>query len=521
MPLLDAYGRPVRTQSLSVTGSARPGLTGVRQVWAGSAAGGLTPLKLAAILRACDQGDHVEYVTLAEEMEERDPHYASVLGTRKRAVSGIEPVVEAAGEDAQSQRIADAVREAIAEHEGFADLVEDLLDGLGKGWSAVEINWGRSAREWWPESYEHVDPRFIRFDRETLRIPHLLTEEAPALGEPLAPFKFAFHVPKLKSGLPLRGGLARLVAFGWMCKAFALKDWVSFAETYGLPLRLGRYGPEATREDVEKLFQAVANIGTDAAAVLPKSMEIEFESGSASATGDKLFETLARFLDEQTSKAVLGQTMTSDDGASMAQAKVHDGVRHDIAAADARQVRGTINRDIVRAYVDLNFGVQADYPRIMIPVAEPEDTEGRINAAVAMAGAGVRLRASELRQIGGFTDPEEDDEVIGGPAAAPPAAPPAKPPLATNRMADADLRADPLLPADDPLAEIAAEMLAEWQPVAEELLDPVIAAIDAAASYEDALARLEALPGIDSAKLIDLLVMGMFKARVYGDVRDV
>lgn len=512
MALLDQWGQPVRVQALAEVGTARPGLTGVRQVWAGSAAAGLTPVRLARILSACDQGDHVDYVTLAEEMEERDPHYASVLGTRKRAVSGVAPVVAAAGEDAQSKRIADAVRAQIAEHDGFSDLVEDLLDGLGKGWSTVEINWGRSAREWWPESFEHVDPRFIRFDRETLRIPHLLTNDDSAFGIPLTPFKFAFHAPRLKSGIPLRGGLARLVAFGWMCKAFALKDWVSFAETYGLPLRLGRYGPEATPEDVETLFRAVANIGTDAAAVLPESMRIEFQSAASGTGGDRLFEALAKFLDAQTSKAVLGQTMTSDDGASMAQAKVHNEVRHDIAAADARQVSATIQRAVVRAYVDLNFGVQDRYPRLTIPLAEPEDTAGRITAAVALAGAGVTLRAAELRAVAGFADPEAGDEVIG--------TAPAAPPVATNRaLPPADLPAD--LPADDPLAEIAAEALAEWQPVIAPLVDPVIAAIEGATSYEDALARLDALPGLGKAALIDALVKANFKARAFGDVRDV
>ncbi|MCB1395921.1 MAG: DUF935 domain-containing protein [Rhodobacteraceae bacterium] len=510
MALLDAYGRPVRIQRLTETGTARPGLTGVRPVWAGSAAAGLTPVRLAGILSACDQGDHVDYVTLSEEMEERDPHYASVLGTRKRAVSGVTPTVKAAGEDTQSQRIADAVREAIAEHDGFADLVEDLLDGLGKGWSAVEIGWGRSAREWWPETFAHVDPRFLRFDRETLRIPHLLTEAEPSEGEPLAPFKFLFHTPRLKSGLPLRGGLARLIAFGWMCKAFALKDWVSFAETYGLPLRLGRYGPEATRDDVEKLFQAVANIGTDAAAVLPRGMEIEFQQAAAGTGGDRLFENLARFLDEQTSKAVLGQTMTSDNGSSMAQAEVHNEVRHDIAAADARQVAGTINRDLVRAYVDLNFGVQPDYPRIVIPIAEPEDTEGRVKAAVALTGAGVTLRASEMRAVGGFSDPEEGDEVVGSTTAPRAAGVPPVDGLANNRAGD------PI----DPLDEIRDEMLADWQPVLAETLEPLLAAIDEADSYEDARARLDALPGMDSAQLIDALVKGMFQARTLGDVRD-
>lgn len=508
MALLDAYGRPVKTQALVETGIARPGMTGVRQVWAGSAASGLTPVKLASILSACDQGEHTDYVILAEEMEERDPHYASVLGTRKRAVSGVEPVVKAAGEDTQAQKIADAVREAITEHEGFAELVEDLLDGLGKGWSAVEVDWGRSAREWWPERFEHVDPRFIRFDRETLRIPHLLTDTAPVEGEPFAPFKFLFHTPRLKSGIPLRGGLARLVAFTWMCKAFALKDWVSFAETYGLPLRLGRYGPEATPADVEKLFQAVANIGTDAAAVLPRSMEIEFQNAAGGATGDQLFENLARYLDEQTSKAILGQTMTSDNGSSMAQAEVHNEVRHDIAAADARQVASSINRDLVRAYVDLNFGVQDRYPRVIIPIAEPEDTEGKVSAATSLLQAGVTLKASEVRAIGGFSDPASGDEVVG---MAPRPAPEA---TATNREIAGE-------PGDDLLGEILDEMLEDWQPVMAETLDPITDAIEGAASYEDALARLDALPGLSTAQIIDALVKGMFKARTYGDVRDV
>jgi len=83
MALLDAYGRPVRQQKLTEP-LAAGGMTGIRQTWAGSAASGLTPVKLASILRACDQGELREFLILAEEMEERDPHYFSVLGTRSR-----------------------------------------------------------------------------------------------------------------------------------------------------------------------------------------------------------------------------------------------------------------------------------------------------------------------------------------------------------------------------------------------------------------------------------------------------
>lgn len=509
MPLLDAYGRPIQTRRLTER-LAEPGMTSIRQIWAGSVASGLTPQRLAMILRGCDQGELHEFLTLAEEMEERDPHYLSVLGTRKRVISSLKPGVVPGGEDAKSKEIAEAVERDIAGHEGFPELVEDLLDALGKSFSVVELDWSYG-RRWSFREFLHRDPRHFVFDTTGREI-RLLDEAAPVAGLALEPGKFAVHRSRIKSGLTYRGGLARIVAFSWMCKQYTLKDWVAFVETYGLPLRLGRYGPEATVEDVRKLFQAVANIGTDAAAVLPKSMEIQFERGSV-VQGDTLFETLARWCDEQVSKAVLGQTMTADSGSSEAQAKVHNEVRHDIAASDARAITGTINRDIVRPYVDLNFGVPESYPRILLTIEEPEDATGKVEGAVKLAGIGVRFKAAELRRTLGYSDPEEGDEVVGGPveAAAPPT--PAANRVALNREA-------PPEPADD-LAGIEADMLEDWQELAEGLQEAVGSAVEGAEGYEDLLARLpEALAHMPTALAVETLVKGMFKARALGDQVD-
>jgi phage gp29-like protein len=224
--LLDAYGRPVDQAKLTLP-LAEASTVGVRAVWSPSVASGLTPLRLAAILRACDQGDVENFMLLAEEMEERDPHYLSVLGTRKRAISGIMPQVEAASDSAADQAIATAVRDEIAGHDGFPDLVEDLLDALGKGFAVVEIDWQRTARRWTPEAFLHRDQRFFAFDRARRTEIRLRDVTAPHDGVPLEPFKFITHRARLKSGLTFRGGLARVVAFGWMCKAYTFKDWMS------------------------------------------------------------------------------------------------------------------------------------------------------------------------------------------------------------------------------------------------------------------------------------------------------
>lgn len=503
MALLDQHGRPVRTQQL-VREIAVPGITGIRQAWFGSVASGLTPVRMAAILRACDEGDLDEYLVLAEEMEERDPHYQSVLGIRKRVVSAVTPTIKPASDSARDKEIAAAVQRDIADHDGFADLVEDMLDALGKGFSVNEIEWARDGSSWRPGGFIYRDPRFFRFDRLSGRELRLRDETDAVEGLPLEPFKFIRHFAKLKSGMPFRAGIARLVAFSWMCKAYTLKDWMAFVETYGLPLRLGRYGPNATAEDVQVLFRAVANIGTDAAAVLPDSMQIEFENGP-SVTGDRVFENLARYVDEQISKGVLGQTMTSDNGSSEAQANVHNEVRHDIAAADARGISASLNRDLVRPYVDLNFGVQANYPKLIIEISEPEDVKAWVESAVSLAEAGLLIAARDLRGKMRLSEPKPDDEVIGGAAKAPAQ-------TAMNRQE---------LATGDEIDEIEADMLKDWQEVSDGMLAAVETALETATSYDELLASLpETMRHMPTALVVETLVKGMFKARAIGDQKD-
>lgn len=517
MALLDQYGRPVRVQKLAEL-QAEPGVTSLRQIWSASVASGLSPTRLAGILRGCDQGQLDDFLVLAEEMEERDAHYFSVLGTRKRIISGAKPRVEPASDDKADREIAEAVEAEIAQHEGLPALIEDMLDALGKGFSVIEIDWATGARRWTPRQFLHRDPRFFTFDQATGREVRLRDALAPQNGLPLEPFHFITHMARMKSGLPYRGGLARMVAFGWMCKGYAMKDWMAFVETYGLPLRIGRYGPSATPEDVAILFRAVANIGTDAAAVLPESMRIDFEQAASGATGDRIFENLARYVDEQISKAVLGQTMTADNGSSQAQANVHDEVRHDLAASDARAVTATLNRDLVRPFVDLNWGPRPAYPRLVIEIPEPEDVKALIEATERMLGKGLRVRASEIRAKLGWSEPDEGDEVIGGaPAAAAP--PPANLPVAPGEVAR-----NSALPveAPDEIDQLVEGLAGDgWRPVMDDLVAPIIELVERAESFADLTDALPAVIGdMKDARLIDALVRGMARARGLGDARD-
>lgn len=414
--IVDQYGRPIQYDKLTEELAAAR-TTGIRQVWHQSVASGLTPGRLANILQAAAEGSAHDYLTLAEEMEERDLHYASVLGTRKLAVSGLSVRIEAASDDPEDVRRADQLKEIVNGPE-FGELQADLTDAMGKGYAVSEIMWDRSGKTWTPERFEPRDQRFFQFDRDTGRELRMLDEADPVNGVALAPYKFIVHLPRIRSGLPIRGGLARLAAVGYMCKAWTWKDWMGFADIFGMPMRVGRYGPGASADDISTLMSAVANLGSDAAAVIPDSMRIDFtQAANVTGAGD-FFKGLAEWWDKQVSKAVVGQTMSTDDGSSQAQATIHNEVRLDLLQADAKAESNTLNRCFVRPWCDLNFAPGRPYPRLIIDVPQPEDTKLLITALEKLVPLGLKVEQSVIRDKLNLPSPAKGAELLGSPAGA-------------------------------------------------------------------------------------------------------
>ena len=165
MTLYDAYGREVDTGMLREE-QAAPTMAGVRNIYSVMHPSiGLTPERLTGILQQAEFGDPYLYLELAEEMEEKDLHYLAVLGTRKNAVAQLDLIVRAASSGADDQRAAAMVREMICDGPIQLDSVLfDVLDAVGKGFSATEIMWDTSGREWFPAQLKWRDPRWFAFD---------------------------------------------------------------------------------------------------------------------------------------------------------------------------------------------------------------------------------------------------------------------------------------------------------------------------------------------------------------------
>ena len=527
LKILGPDGRPLTTPKRDlVERTARPSLVGYRraQQWR-SVITGLTPPRLRYILHSIAQGTWTpDFFELAEEMEERDMHYRGVLQQRKLKAAGAPMDVIPASDEPMDQEIAEHVRTDLLDARTAHRSRVELLDAVGKGFSCQEITWTMRAGRWVPAAYHRIDQRWLTFDIVDGETPYLIGERSSGVArddtstagaghrwsssaQPLMPGKFLYHAHHSKSGLPTRGGLAYAVTTMYLLKSVAVKDWWAFGEVFGLPVRVGKYGPNASDDDIQTLIDAIAMIASDAGAVIPDSMTVEFiQAGRAGGqSGDKvLFEGMADWCDAQVSKAVVGQTMTVEDGASLSQAQIHADIRDDIVEDDVAQMCNTLSDTLVPWYCDLNFTPRpAGWPHL----APPADEDAiDVPAVTASVKAGLRVGQRWFRGRLGIPEPAGDEEILSGtpPGGAPPLddetgdEPPISAPNALSFSA-----------ADDPLDESA------WLGLSDELAAPVLDALDAAGSAEEflELASRAELP----QQLARDLALRCFGARIEGE----
>lgn len=540
--LVDIYGRPLKREQLTQR-IAGPNVMGVRSIITGHPAQGLNPTRLSGILRQAEQGNAKAYLELAEEMEEKDLHYLAVMKKRKEAIAQLPIEVIPADDSAEAKKDAELVEQFIDRDE-LQDEMVDMLDAIGKGWSVTEIVWEMSDSQWMPLRLERVDQRWMEFDPDDGETLYLLGDAGER--QELSAFKYIIHQVKAKSGIPVRGGLARAAAWHYMFKNYAWKDWVSFLETFGMPIRLGRYDNGETEENKRVLLNALASLGSDAAAMFPKTMEVEFVDGGKGTSPADLWKSLIDTCDEYLSKIVLGQTNTTDaksGGLGSGQANVHREVEETIERSDARRLSTTLNRDLVKPIVMLNRGPRKKYPKIRIGRPDPVDVKAMTEAASVLVPMGVRVSAQKMREAAGLPAPEsDDDEVLLAPQKS--AAP--ESPVEPNGAADAGStrknRSPNLLDSfksrsaanderrvsanlrdnagePDIIDVTADEALSDWVEIMEPLVSGIEAKLAAATSPEQARAMLvDALEDAEDEAITAMLERIGIAGRLQGEL---
>lgn len=421
---------------------------GYRTIETTGRAKGLTPARVAQYLQDAAEGYPASLCELLDEIEDRDLHVLGVLGVRKRAVANLAWEITAPANDGrrQSRRIAEFCTERLQEIADLEGMYLDLLDAVSKGYAAVELEWYNRGGVAGITRHHYRPQRWFRPADADPEIWRLLDAQNPTEGIPLTPYRFVVHVARAKSGFPTSAGLGRAMVWWYLFKNYAIKDWVSYAELFGAPLRLGKYPAGAKPADIDALHIALQKLGVDAAAAIPADMQVEFvgASRSAAAGGAEVYEKLAAFCDKAISKGVLGQTLTTEasERGTQALGRVHDDVRQDLKVADALQLARTLRSQLLAPLVAFNFGPDAPVPAISFDVAPPADDKAeaevqtkRAEVFAAARKLGVAVSIAQVREELALREPVGDEPVLSAPGEGAAPAPTPESTRATGRVA--------------------------------------------------------------------------------------
>lgn len=154
-------------------------------------------------------------------------------------------------------------------------------------------------------------------------------------------------------GAPDDLGLYLKAAIQTIPKKYALAFWDSFAEMFGLPIRVAKTSSR-DQKDIERLGKMMETMGSKAWAVLPEESSIELKESSR---GDayNVYDRRVDRANSELSKLVLLVTMTIEDGASLSQSKVHLQVLDNLIYEIADLVRDTVNDQLLPKMVNLGF----------------------------------------------------------------------------------------------------------------------------------------------------------------------
>jgi phage gp29-like protein len=247
-----------------------------------------------------------------------------------------------------------------------------------------------------PAALRSRHPRRFVFDAAgALR---LLTPAEPFLGEELPQRKFLVFAPYGRHEDPY--GLPALRSVWWLAyfKRQVLRFWVMFAEKFGTPTTVLRHPLGATEREKAAYRCIIGSIQQETGLIVPEGVELELLEAQRSGTV-QTYSDLLHFCNEEMSKALVGQTLTSEATQRGARSlgEVHLAVRQDIVRQDAQALEALVNGQLVRWIVDLNFPPALRlYPRWRLSPPRQDDLALQLSIDAFFLGQGLALDETEL-----------------------------------------------------------------------------------------------------------------------------
>jgi len=423
----------------------------------------------------------------------RDAQVSSVWEQRQSGVTGVDWEVFAASEDPSDVAAADFIKDQI-EKIGFDLLTRKMHFAQFYGYAVAECLWA-------------IEDDKIVFDAIKVRAAErfkwkgsdlLFTGGANPQGDLLPDAKMWFYsIPGDSDDVPHGPTLGWRLYWPVFLKENGATFWAVYIEKYGMPTAIGHHPSTADQKEIDNLVRALMAIHSQSAVAFPDGFTAELLQSVKSSGGE--YEAFQNYWDKAVSKVILSQTMTTDDGNSQSQAKVHERVAASIIQSDADLICDSFNRGPIKWLTAWNFS-DATPPQVWRRISQEENLNDMAARDEQVSNAtGYRRTLEDVKKRYGG-DWEERAQ---------PLAPPSD-----EKASFADL--DPAL---DDVDSLVTQLDDLTQPMTEEFIDEIRAIVFTSTSFseiEDRLLHLAA--NSDNDALAQMLAGGMSVADLMGRV---
>jgi len=285
-----------------------------------------------------------------------------------------------------------------------------------------------------------------------------------------------------------------------------MEFWLNFLERFGQPWVKGTSERVLKDDDLDTFSDKLKNLVQDAVIALSAGENVELLSEGGKSASSAVFQQMCVYQDSQISKAILGQTLTTEvaDKGALATAKVHEKVRSDIVESDVKTAC-FIQQNVLDLIMERN-----GYPRSSAPKILPYEQEnigadraGRdVNLTKAMSLAGTALTPVYFKKAYNL-----DDEDITG----------------SSPAGQAGQFASPALPGigsgQAQLEKLIDGSIKETDPIFEDFTSQIIEIVKECRSYDEVVGKLfTAFPYAPVNQLTALLSKAIFNGQLWGRV---
>ena len=268
---------------------------------------------------------------------------------------------------AKAEEIARFCQHAL-EATNIDELIGDIMDAIPKPFSVDWIHWGTNADgKIVPLQFQHIPGTHLMWatKKNELRLYDptrpMFTANGGEFGEVLPANSTVRAIANPRKDIAVRSGLMRTLSWYYMFKIIALKDFATWLDRYGMPLRLAKINATQFNDAAfyDKIRGALRTLGSDGSGVFTADTEIEIVA--AAKQGADGFDRMIDIVNREAAQLVLGHELSSQSSPGSGQLGISAAVavRQDYVEGDCNWLANIVRRDDFRPMVEWNYGAEA------------------------------------------------------------------------------------------------------------------------------------------------------------------